>query len=137
MKKEIANSLLAFWGLRFAFGLSFLMHGAVRFPKLSSFAEGLSGQFDGTFLGGIPALSFAYVIPMAEVLIGVSILAGGRLIRWGAFAGCILMGGILFGTCLLEKWELLGSQLIHLAFFYLILTNPHTLDISDSKSLNN
>jgi thiosulfate dehydrogenase [quinone] large subunit len=129
MKKSITNSLLAYWGLRFAFGISFLVHGAVRFPKLSEFAHGLSGQFEGTLLGGFPALAFAYMIPFAEVLIALAILAGGRFIRWGAFAGCLLMGGIMFGTCFLEKWELLASQLLHLALFYVILLNPYTPDV--------
>lgn len=124
--QNISNSLLAYWGLRFAFGLSFLVHGAVRFPKWAEFANGLAGQFDGTLLGGFPALAFAYAIPLIEVLIGIALVVGGRFIRWGAFAGCLLMGGIMFGTCFLEKWELLASQLIHLALFYAVLLNPHT-----------
>ncbi|MGZ0657483.1 DoxX family protein [Coraliomargarita sp. W4R72] len=128
MKSKITNSMLAYSGLRIAFGLSFLIHGAIRFPKLASFAGGMAGQFDGTFLAGGPALGFAYVIPFAETLIALSLLIGGRVIRWGAFAGCLLLGGIMFGTGVLEKWELLPSQLIHLAFFYVILMHPLTPD---------
>lgn len=124
----MTNSMLAHLGLRLAFGLSFFIHGAVRFPKWASFAEGMAGQFDGTLLGGFPALGFAYLIPLAEALIGLSLLVGGRVIRWGAFAGCLLMGGIMFGTCFLEKWELLASQLIHLGLFYAILMHPLTAE---------
>ncbi|HKK17392.1 MAG TPA: MauE/DoxX family redox-associated membrane protein [Opitutales bacterium] len=126
LKSSISNSLLAYWGIRIAFGVSLFTHGAIRLPKWSDFAQGMAGQFEPTFLAGWPALTFAYLIPLAEVLIGLTILAGGRFIRWGAFAGCLLMGGIMFGTCILEKWELLASQLIHLALFYAILLNPHT-----------
>ncbi|MFC7337327.1 DoxX family protein [Haloferula chungangensis] len=124
--KHASNSLLAYWGLRFAFGLSFLVHGGVRLPKLQAFAKGMSAQFQETFLAGLPSLAMAYVIPIAEVCIALSILAGGKFIRWGAFAGCVLMGVLMTGTSLLEKWDLLPSQLIHLLVFYLILHNPHT-----------
>lgn len=126
MDRAISNSQLAYYGLRFGFGVPFLVHGAVRFPKLNDFANGLAGQFEGTLIGGFPALGFAYMIPFAEVLIALAILRGGAFIRWGAFAGCLLMGGIMFGTCFLEKWDLLASQLIHLALFYAILLNPNT-----------
>ena len=125
--------MLAYWGLRIAFGVSLIMHGGVRFPKLSGFAGGMSGQFDGTFLAGFPSLSFAYAIPFIEVAVGIAILVGGKVIRWGSFAGCLLMGGIMFGTCVLEKWEILPSQLIHLALFYAILMNPHTPDADLAK----
>lgn len=124
--QKISNSLLAYWGLRFGFGLSFMVHGAIRFPKWSAFANGMAGQFEGTLLGGFPALSFAYALPLLESAVGLAILLGGRFIRWGAFSGCLVMGGILLGTCFLEKWDLLPSQLIHLALFYVILLNPHT-----------
>ncbi len=103
-----------------------LTHGAVRLPKLPGFAEGMSGQFDGTFLAGFPSLAFSYLIPFAEVAVGLCVMIGWKVIRWGAFGGCLLMGGIMFGTCVLEKWELLASQLVHLALFYAILMNPHT-----------
>jgi len=154
----------------------------------------MSGQFDETFLAGFPALTFSYLIPIAEVAIGISLLIGWKviplqvqketngifggleecaarevkipgdllkwrrfslveapvpllrpallfqqitpafvsfgallgIIRWGGFAGCLLMDGIMLGTCVLEKWDLLASQLIHLYLFYVILTNPNT-----------
>ena len=63
-----------------------------------------------------------------EAGVGLTLLLGGRFIRWGAFTGCLLMGGIMFGTGMLEKWELLPSQLIHLGLFYAVLMNPHTPD---------
>ena len=124
----LSNSKLAYFGLRFAFGISFLFHGAVRFPKLNAFAEGMSGRFDGTILSGFPSLGFAYIIPFAEVAIALSILAGWKLVRWGAFCGCLLMAGIMTGTCILKQWDILPSQLIHLLIFYLILVNPNTRD---------
>tara|TARA_B100001971_G_scaffold168508_1_gene159911 strand:+ start:4316 stop:4768 length:453 start_codon:yes stop_codon:yes gene_type:complete len=126
--KTLSNSQLAYLGLRLAFGLSILVHGAVRVPKLAAFANGMSSQFDGSLLAGFPSLAFAYAIPFLEAGVGLTLLLGGRFIRWGAFTGCLLMGGIMFGTGMLEKWELLPSQLIHLGLFYAVLMNPHTPD---------
>ncbi|WP_411827953.1 DoxX family protein [Luteolibacter sp. AS25] len=125
---QITNSKLAYLGIRIAFGISMIFHGGIRFPKLDSFATGMSGQFSETFLAGFPALSFAYLIPFVEVAVGLSLLIGWKVICWGAFTGCLLMGGIMLGTCVLEKWELLPSQLIHLFLFYTILNNPNTPD---------
>lgn len=118
--------MLAYTGLRLAFGISFLVHGAVRFPKWSGFAEGMTAQFSETFLPSALVLAFAYLIPLAEALIGLSLLVGGCVIRWGAFAGCLLMGALMFGTCLLENWSILPSQLIHLGLFYALLMHPLT-----------
>tara|TARA_R100000027_G_C2250170_1_gene94114 strand:- start:2190 stop:2603 length:414 start_codon:yes stop_codon:yes gene_type:complete len=130
---SISNSQLAYTGLRIAFGVSFLIHGAVRLPKWAGFAEGMASQFSDTFIAGPPVLFFAYLIPLLETLIGLSLLIGWRVIRWGAFSGCLLMGCIMFGTGLLEKWELLPSQLIHLALFYAILMHPLTPDSRQAK----
>ncbi|MDF1741960.1 MAG: hypothetical protein P1U86_22555 [Verrucomicrobiales bacterium] len=130
---QLSNSRLAYLGLRFAFGISLLVHGSIRFPKLQAFATGMAGQFDGTLLDGFPSLTFAYVIPFAETLIALSILIGWKVIRWGAFSGLLLMGGIMLGTCMLEKWELLPSQLIHMLIFYIILMNPHTPGIAIAR----
>ncbi|MGE9270017.1 MAG: DoxX family protein [Verrucomicrobiales bacterium] len=105
-----------------------MVHGAVRLPKLEAFATGMASNFEGSLLAGFPSLAFAYLIPFAETAVGLALLIGGRVIRWGAFGGCLLMAGIMFGTCLLEKWELLPSQLIHVILFYLVLMHPSTAD---------
>lgn len=132
--KNLTNSQLAYHGLRIAFGLSFMVHGAVRFPDLAGFATKMSGQFEATILAGFPALTFAYIIPVAETLIGLALLIGCKFVRWGAFAGCLLMAGIMFGTCMLQKWELLASQLLHLYLFYIILNNPNTADVAEKPA---
>ena len=134
MTERLTNAKLGYHGLRLAFGISFFVHGAIRLPKLTEFAMGMAGQFDGTLLAGFPALSFAYLIPIAETLIGLSLVIGSRFVRWAAFAGCFLMGGIMIGTCVLEKWDALASQLIHLIVFYLILINPYTADSTEDAN---
>ncbi len=122
---SLTNKHLAFLCARLAFGISFMTHGMVRLPKLNGFAHGISERFADTFLAGFPSLSVGYVIPIVETLAGLAIVLGGRFVRWGLVAGILLMGALMFGTCVLEKWSLLVSQLVHLAVFYMLLINPH------------
>ncbi|MGJ8671594.1 DoxX family protein [Rubritalea sp.] len=133
---KLPNTTLAYHCLRFTFGISFLVHGAIRLPKIQAFATGMAGQFDDTLLAGFPALTFAYAIPFIEALVGLSLLIGGQITRIGLMTGILLMGGIMFGTCMLEKWELLTSQLLHATAFYLLLINPHTAG-AEAKSNSN
>lgn len=112
---------MAYHVARLAFGASILVHGAVRFPKLSAFAEGLSSQFDGTIVAGFPALALAYIIPFVEAGAGVMILAGRPLVRYGLAVVGLLMGVLMVGTGLIENWAILPSQLLHLVFAYLLL----------------
>lgn len=125
---NIPNKQLAYILVRISFGVSFFTHGAVRFPKLQEFATGMASQFNETILAGFPSLSFSYIIPFAEAATGLLILLGGKMARYGLALGALTIGGIMFGTCILEKWELLSSQLIHLTLIYLLLINPYTAE---------
>lgn len=119
--KNLSNQQLAYHVGRLAFGASILVHGGVRLPKLSAFAAGLSGQFNGTIVAGFPALAMAYVIPFVEVAGGILILMGRPFVRYGLAVVGLLMGLLMVGTCLIENWAILPSQLLHLVFAYLLL----------------
>ena len=125
---KISNDKLAYFCFRFALGISILMHGIVRIPKLDQFANWVSTNFENTIISGYPSLLFGYTVPIIEVSVGILILLGGRFIRYGLALGMILMGILMFGSCLLEKWEWLVSQLIHLGLFYALLINKNTPD---------
>lgn len=105
----------------YGFAVSFFVHGAVRFPKLAQFAEGMSQRFEGTLLAGWPSLSFAYLIPFLECASAVLLMLPSR--KWslkGAQLGVLTMSGIMIGTCLIEQWNLLTSQLLHTLVFLVI-----------------
>lgn len=123
---KMPNQQLAYHCARLAFGVSFFMHGAVRLPKLSTFANGISGKFDGTFLAGFPSLSVGYAIPIVEAAVGLALVIGGRFARAGLAVGILLMGVLMFGAAALEEFSIIVSQLLHLAVFYLLLMNPYT-----------
>lgn len=122
----MTNSKLAYHSLRLAMGVSILVHGAVRLPKIVKVAQGISQEFDDTIVAGIPSLIAGYTIPVLEFVIGIGILIGWKISRYALSAGILLMGLLMIGTCLIEKWANLPSMIIHAIAFYLILTNKYT-----------
>ncbi|MDP0491408.1 MAG: DoxX family protein [Verrucomicrobiota bacterium JB023] len=125
---NLTNEQLAYHCARLAMGVSLFTHGAVRVPKITQFVSGMAKGYEGTLIGGFPAHAAGYLIVLLEVAVGLSLLIGGRVIRWGLAAGIILMGILMFGTCLIEKWANLPSQIVHLIIFYLLLINRQTRD---------
>ncbi|PRP66474.1 DoxX family protein [Nonlabens agnitus] len=122
----MSNKQLAYHSFRLAMGISILIHGAVRIPRLTQVAEGISTEFADTLLQGAPSLIVGYFIPIAELLVGIGILIGWKVIRYALAAGIALMGILMIGTCLIENWAALPSQIIHAIAFYILLMNSLT-----------
>lgn len=125
---KLNNQQLAYHGMRLAIGVSMLVHGAVRLPKLKTFAETHLAMFAHTFVAGTPTLILCYLIPFLETSTGLLILSGGKRTRYGLLLGIMTMGILMFGVTLAEKFNLLVSMLLHTIVFYLLLTNRHTYD---------
>lgn len=110
----------AFLLLRLAIGTSMFGHGLVRLPKLNAFSSWMTGNFENTLLPQIIVLPFSYVLPIAEFGIGLLLLLG-LFTKTAATLGAIVMILLLIGTALIENWEAIPSQLIHVLFFALLL----------------
>ena len=110
----------AFLLLRLAIGASMFGHGLVRLPKLNAFSSWMTGSFENTLLPQIIVLPFSYVLPIAEFGIGLLLLLG-LFTKTAATLGAIVMILLLIGTALIENWEAIPSQLIHVLFFALLL----------------
>lgn len=110
----------AFLLLRLAIGASMFGHGLVRLPKLNAFSSWMTGNFENTLLPQIIVLPFSYVLPIAEFGIGLLLLLG-LFTKTVATLGAIVMILLLIGTALIENWEAIPSQLIHVLFFALLL----------------
>ncbi|MBK1835194.1 hypothetical protein [Roseibacillus ishigakijimensis] len=123
---QLTNEALAYHSARLAMGVSLLFHGGVRLPKLQTFASGVAQGYEGTLIGGFPALLAGYLIVFAEVAVGLGLLIGGQFTRWALVLGIALMGVLMFGSTLVEAWERLPSQIVHLIIFYLLLMNRQT-----------
>jgi thiosulfate dehydrogenase (quinone) large subunit len=118
---------------RLAIGTSMFGHGLVRLPKLSFFNHGIALQFrlHGSILPTALVLPFGYILPFAEFIIGLLLLIG-LFTEKALIAGAIVMILLIFGSTTIEEWDAIPSQLIHVAFFVVLLAfieyNSYTLD---------
>ena len=106
--------------LRLAIAASVLGHGLVRLPKLSAFSNWMVNSFEKSMLPKILIVPFSYVLPLAEFLVGI-LLFTGLFTRPALMVGAIIMIVLIFGTAMIENWEALPSQLIHVAFYAVLL----------------
>jgi thiosulfate dehydrogenase [quinone] large subunit len=111
---------VSFLLLRLAIGASFFGHGLVRLPKLHAFSGWMVGSFQKSMLPEALVTPFSYALPVAEFIVGLLLLAG-LFTRSAAIGGSIIIVLLIFGTCLIENWEALTSQLVHLAFLVIVL----------------
>ena len=106
--------------LRLAIAISLFGHGLVRLPKLATFSNWMVGSFENSMLPKIIVTPFSYILPIAEFAIGLFLLLG-IFTKPSLVAGAVVMLILLFGTSMIENWEAIPSQLIHIAFFALLL----------------
>ncbi|TDE17659.1 DoxX family membrane protein [Dyadobacter psychrotolerans] len=105
---------------RLAVGMSMFGHGLVRLPKLAGFSSWMIGQFQKSMLPVILVKPFSYALPIAELLVGLFLLLG-LFTRQALIAGGFVMISLIFGTSMIEEWSAIPSQLIHTAFFSVML----------------
>ena len=111
------------WSLllaRLAAGMSMFGHGLVRMPKLAGFSNWMMGQFQKSMLPDFIVEPFSYVLPIAELLVGVFLLLG-LFTKQSLIAGSLVMISLIFGSSMIEEWGAIPSQLIHAAFFCVLL----------------
>ncbi len=111
---------LAYLLSRLAIGLSFFGHGLIRLPKLTDFSNWMMGQFSKSFLPDILVLPFSYILPFAEFVAGFLILIG-LFTKQGLLIGGLLTLALIFGSTMIESWDDIPSQLIHIAFISVLL----------------
>jgi len=106
--------------LRLGIAISLFGHGLVRLPKLNAFSQWMIASFEKSFLPKVMVLPFSYVLPVAEFTVGLFLLIG-LFTKPALIMGSGVLLILLFGTAMIENWEAIPSQLLHLAFFALLL----------------
>lgn len=106
---------------RLAIAASLFGHGLVRLPKLQGFSNWMVKQFEPSMLPKIMVVPFSYVLPIAEFTIGLLLIVG-LFTRQALVAGSIVMILLIFGSCMIEDWNAIPSQLIHVLFFIFLLS---------------
>ncbi|QKG54557.1 DoxX family membrane protein [Hymenobacter sp. BRD67] len=109
---KLNNFELAFVLGRLLLGVNFLMHGLVRLPKLPVFRAGILKEFAASPLPPGLVSAFATVLPFVEGGIGL-LLVLGLLTRPALMAAMLLIISLVVGSSLLEKWSLVGDQLLY------------------------
>lgn len=105
--------------VRLALGASMFGHGLVRMPKLQGFSEWMVGSFSKSMLPATLVTPFSYFLPFAELVIGILLLLG-LFTAQAAFASGLIMVALIFGSCMIEHWDSIGSLLMHAALFALL-----------------
>ncbi|NEQ38550.1 MAG: DoxX family protein [Okeania sp. SIO3I5] len=119
---------LAYTLLRIIFGINFFVHGLVRIGNMGGFIEKMVEDFQGI------APSFL-IIPFAALVTPVELISGFLMIiglqtRNAIIAGFALMMPLMFGICLLQKWNVAASQLIYCLVFFILLAGCSLNSIS-------
>jgi len=115
MKKEQYTYLLA----RLPIGMSFFGHGLERLPKLAAFSNGMVASFSKSILPAGLVLPFGYVLPFLELLTGILLLLG-LFTRFATVLGVAIMLALIFGSCMVEQWNNVFTQIIYGAYLALL-----------------
>lgn len=108
--------------LRVTLGINLVVHGLVRVPRLTAFAEGMARDFQPTILPSGLVYLFGLALPFAEAAVGV-LIAVGLFQRAALAAGAVMIAVLVFGTALLQRWDTLTQQMIYaLVYAALIAT---------------
>ena len=108
----LVDRRLAYAMLRFTLGLSIFMHGLVRLPHLSAFADNTAKLFMDTPLPAFTVRLFALGLVFVETAVGLHVLLG-LWTRWALFLGALTMAALVFGTGLRSDWNTLAIQMLY------------------------
>jgi thiosulfate dehydrogenase (quinone) large subunit len=85
-------------------------------PNLAGFASGMVKQFAATVLPGPLVYITGFGIAIGEAVIG-TLLFFGLLCRPTLVIGTLLMLLLIFGSALIQQWEIVSVQMIYVAFY--------------------
>ena len=129
--EPLLDRRLAYLTFRFTLGLSILMHGLVRLPHLSAYADGLVKLFAETPLPGVVVRPFAVGLVFVETIVGLLILLG-LWTRWSLLLGALTMAALVFGTALRSDWNTLAIQMLYASIYATLIAtreyNTYSLD---------
>jgi thiosulfate dehydrogenase (quinone) large subunit len=118
--RKFSPPVVGYTMLRLAIGMSMLIHGLGRLPKYSAFVEATVKQFAHSPLPVVAVTALARITPPVETVIGLLVFFGFR--TWlGLAAGGLWMVSLIFGSTLIEDYDIVAIQLFYsLIFCYLL-----------------
>lgn len=121
-KINLRNSdiVLAYTFLRLVFGINMFVHGLVRIGNISGFVDSQVGLYKDIAIPPLLIAIPAYLIPIVEFAVGLLLILGLQT-RKALIANFLLMMTLMFGVCLLQKWDIAGSQLVYNLVLFILL----------------
>lgn len=114
------NMQLGYFFLRAMIGGMLFSHGFMRFlTGLTAWEAPMAETFEGTYLPMSLVHGALYLIPLAELVIGVLTLLG-LFTRWALLAGILLFCVLLYGHMVRQSWGT-GHVIIHYGVYYWLL----------------
>ncbi|WP_084399571.1 MauE/DoxX family redox-associated membrane protein [Pseudotamlana agarivorans] len=120
MLPNLNNKVLAVHLFRISFGINFFFHGLVRMPNLEKFVTGMQSTFQDTLLPEFLVTPLAYMIPFAEIIIGIFLLIN-KFTRETIIGTFMLLNILVIGSSFAQKWDLVGLQATYIGFLFLLL----------------
>jgi thiosulfate dehydrogenase [quinone] large subunit len=119
LDREIAYAVF-----RLTLGINILVHGAGRIfgPGAEAFASTTGAEFTKTALPVGLVHAFLFVLPFAELVLGV-LTTLGLFTRWTLTLGGLMIAALVFGTAMRSDWNTVGVQMIYAITYYLLLVN--------------
>lgn len=118
--EEIRDRSIAYGLLRIFVGVNVALHGISRLLDPSKFQEMVETQFAHAPLPHPSVVVFAHLLPWAESIIGVLVVAG-LLTRLSLIVGALIMIVLTFGSCLIQDWQVAGLQLVYQIAYFVLL----------------
>lgn len=123
---------VAYLLFRILLGINICLHGVTRLAAGESrFAGQIDSQFSHTLLPHPLISAFAFSLPWAEAIIGCLVVIG-LFTRVALTVGLLIMLPLMFGTCLVQDWQVAGLQLIYglsyAALLFLLACNRYSID---------
>src|ERR1700744_6144965 len=103
-------------------GTAMLIHGVARIGNIPAFVESMLKMFTSSALPAESVRIFAWCTPFVELLIGISVILG-LVTRAGLFGGALWMSILIFGSTLIENYNVVGVQLIYSIVYFFLLTH--------------
>jgi thiosulfate dehydrogenase (quinone) large subunit len=118
---NLTHKQTAYALLRIAFGINFLMHGAIRlYSGLGVFASSTAEHLAKSPLPHGFVLGFGYAIPFIEVLLGLGLILG-LFTRLALTLGAVFIMALTIGVTSNQQWDVAGQQLVYSVVFFLLL----------------
>jgi thiosulfate dehydrogenase (quinone) large subunit len=119
--QELHDRTIAYALLRILLGVNIALHGISRLLNPSKFQGMVEAQFAHAPLPHPAVAAFAVVLPWAESLVGLLILAG-LWTRLALIAGASLIIILTFGSSILQDWQIAGIQLLYEIAYFILLS---------------